>query len=140
MISCPGLSEAATASTALTTYERSGSFVFLSGVGTQMSMASMAPSWLMSAVARRRPALTMAATSASGTSGMIAAAGVDLRVLRGIDVEAGDVEAGAGEFHGERQPDVAQTDDADSGLLRSDALDDVCLRCGQCDVILCSQD
>ena len=70
MTSCPLRIVAAQASTALTTYERSGSFVFRSGVGTQMSMTSMSPSRAMSDVARKRPALTTSASSASATSGM----------------------------------------------------------------------
>jgi hypothetical protein len=70
MTSCSGRSVAATASTALTMYERSGSFVLRSGVGTQMSIASIAPSRLMSVVAWSVPARTAAATSAAATSGM----------------------------------------------------------------------
>ena len=61
---------AATASTAFTTYERSGSLVFRSGVGTQMSMASMPARAAISEVARSRPAPTGSATSSAGTSGM----------------------------------------------------------------------
>src|SRR3954469_25030430 len=55
MISCPGLSRARTASTARTTYERSGSRVLRSGVGTQMSIASMSWRRAMSVVAEGLP-------------------------------------------------------------------------------------
>ena len=60
----------ARAFTAETTYVRSGSLVFRSGVGTQMSMTSMSRKHDMSVVARSVPARTQAARSASATSGM----------------------------------------------------------------------
>jgi hypothetical protein len=48
----------------------SGSFVFDSGVGTQIEIASTSARRPMSMVASTRPALRSAATSAVGTSGM----------------------------------------------------------------------
>jgi hypothetical protein len=60
----------AISSAAETTYDMSGSFVLRSGVGTQMSTASISASFDMSVVARSRPALTLSATSAVLTSPM----------------------------------------------------------------------
>ena len=76
----------------------------------------------MSVVARSRPALTHAATSVGLDVEDVAAAGVDLRDLRCVDVEAGHVEPGLGELHGQRQADVAETDDADPRLPLLDLL------------------
>ena len=52
------------------TYERSGSRVFRSGVGTQMLMVSTSASAEKSVVAARTPASTAAFTSAAATSAM----------------------------------------------------------------------
>ena len=57
-------------SAADTTYDMSGSFVLRSGVGTQMSTASISPSFDMSVVARSLPAVTQFSTSSVLTSRM----------------------------------------------------------------------
>jgi hypothetical protein len=51
-------------------YERSGSFVFRSGVGTQMLMASASARVLKSVDGDSRPASTTSRTRSLGTSGM----------------------------------------------------------------------
>ena len=70
MISCPLRSTAAVVSTAFTTYDRSGSLVLRSGVGTQMSMTSASPSDAGSVVGISIPVFTASATCSEGTSGM----------------------------------------------------------------------
>jgi hypothetical protein len=57
-------------STARTMNETSGSFVFVSGVGTQTLMTSHAESPPKSALASSRPERTASAISADGTSSM----------------------------------------------------------------------
>ena len=54
----PGCRCAAIASTADTMYDMSGSFVFRSGVGTQMLIVSSSATTPKSVVARSRPAAT----------------------------------------------------------------------------------
>jgi hypothetical protein len=62
MTSCPGRSSASSDGCAAeTTYERSGSLVLLSGVGTQMEMASHSASRFMSFVAESSPSDVAAA-------------------------------------------------------------------------------
>ena len=70
MTSCPLRSTEAVVSTAFTTYDKSGSFVFRSGVGTQMSMTSASASEAASVVGVSRPEFTASATWDDGTSGM----------------------------------------------------------------------
>ena len=89
--------------------------VFLNGVGTQMSIASMSASRPMSVVAFSS-GLTTAATSARHVRN-IASARVDLRRFPGIDIEAGDVEAGVRELDGQRQADVAEADHTNRARL-----------------------
>ena len=100
----------------------SGSLVLRSGVGTQMSMMSTSPSRFGSVVATNLPLLTTSARCADGTSGNVAAAGRQFGDFPLIDVVADDRKAGAGEFHGERQADVAEANHAERGLLRLDLL------------------
>ena len=61
--------------------------------------------------------------------GNVALPRVDLRRLRRVDVEAGDMKAGVREFDGERQSDVSQADDADARGARTDFLFQDC--CGR---------
>ncbi len=44
----------------------------------------------------------------------VAAAGVDLVDFRGVDVEAGDVEAARRKLYGKRKADIAESDHADA--------------------------
>ena len=50
----------------------------------------------------------------SGTSGMYDVPWLTASTLRCVEIDAGGVEAGAGELDRERQPDVAEADDADA--------------------------
>src|SRR4029453_4020185 len=115
MMSCPGLIVAATASTASTTYDRSGSLVLRSGVGTQMSIASTSPSACMSGRAELAGVPGFAQIRI-GDVGNVALAGIDLRGFVRVHVEAGDGIPGPGELDRERQADVAEADDADARL------------------------
>ena len=67
-MSCPRRRRRRTASTAERMYERSGVLVLLSGVGTQMRMASMPASSSKSPLGRKRPAWSAARRSSSSTS------------------------------------------------------------------------
>ena len=71
------------ASTADTMYDMSGSLVFRSGVGTQMLTVSRFATTEKSEVAVIRPASTISATSADGTSGMY-----DWRALMAVTLRA----------------------------------------------------
>ena len=86
----------------------SGSLVLRSGVGTQMLMVSSPRRrrnrWWR-AVSRLRPA---GPASTLGISSDVGIAGVDAADLFLADIDAGDREAGLGEFHRQRKPDVAQ--------------------------------
>src|SRR5438093_5614571 len=73
----------AMASTADTMYDMSGSLVFGNGVGTQMLTVSRLATTEKSEVAVIRPASTIAATSADGTSGMY-----DWRALMAVTLRA----------------------------------------------------
>ena len=112
----------AIASTAETMYDMSGSLVLRSGVGTQMLMVSRSLTTAKSVVASSRPACFSAVTSAVETSGMYdrpASISVDLPL---VEVDAGRVEAGARQLHGERQADITEADDTGSGTARLNLL------------------
>jgi hypothetical protein len=66
--SIPGCALRAIASVADCTNRISGSRVLLSGVGTAIEIASQRPNAVSSVVASNRPAFSIAATSAAGTS------------------------------------------------------------------------
>ena len=68
--SCPARRCAATVSTAAMTYDRSGSRVLRSGVGTQMQTASTSDRASKEVVAESTPEATAARTSAGATSSM----------------------------------------------------------------------
>ena len=96
-------------------YEVSGSFISLSGVGTQMAIASHSPAREKSVVASIRPLPTQLRELLGGNVGDVAAARVDLGGLLVGDVDADDVVARLGHLDGERQSDVAEADDAEDG-------------------------
>ena len=98
--------------------DMSGSFVFRSGVGTQMLMVSSAATAPKSVVARSRPAGDELRDLGGRHVGDVRRARVDRVDLPRVEVDADGVEAGARELDGERQTDVAEADDADAGAVR----------------------
>src|SRR5262249_43421678 len=62
--------------------------------------------------------------------GNVAAAAVDRRRFGLVDVEARDVEAMTGELDGERQPDVAESNDAHGRGLVPDSIEQFGVPCG----------
>ena len=121
----PGCRCAAIWSTADTTYDRSGSLVFRSGVGTQMLMVSSVATTLKSVVALRRLSRTSLRDQLAGHIGDVGVAAVHRGDLRRVDIDADGVEAGAPKLHGQRQADVAESDDADAGAARGDPIEQV---------------
>ena len=76
-------------------------------------MASRSARVVASSVARTRPALVSAARRSEATSSMYERPAVTASTFVAIDVEADDIGAGLRERDRERQPDVAEADDAD---------------------------
>ena len=95
------------------TNERSGSRCSSSGVGRQMRIASQSARSAASVVARTRPALDQRRERVGRHVLDVRAARADGLDLGRVDVEPDDVRAGLRERDRERQPDVAETDDAD---------------------------
>ena len=115
MTSWPGRRCCAIISTADTTYERSGSLVLRSGVGTQMLTVSSLAITAVSVVARADRAVGTRRHPPIGTSRMYDSPLLMAADLSRVEVDADRVEAGAGEFDRERQADVAEADDANAG-------------------------
>ncbi len=111
----PGCRCAATPSTAAATNDMSGSFVFRSGVGTQMLMVSRAATAAKSVVALSRPAGDELREVGGRYVGDVRDSACDRVDFPRIDVDAGRVETGASQFNGERKTDVAEADDAGAG-------------------------
>ena len=105
-----------TASVAATMKLTSGSLNFDSGVGTQIDTASGSARRRMSVVALKRPACTdrlQLGVAHVLDVGMPGVEAVDHLLL---NIEAEHAEARVGQLDGQRQPDVAQPDDAEQRL------------------------
>ena len=105
-----------------TTYVMSGSRCGVSGVGTQIRIASGSPRRAKS-VGGREEAGARGGGDARGVEVLdVPLAAADGGHLLGVDVEAEDLEPALGEGEREREADVAEADDADERLAPSDAL------------------
>ena len=98
----------------------SGSLVLRSGVGTQMLMVSSSSTAEKSVVARSLPDFTSGPRVDAGNVADVRIARVDAAGLLFAEIDAGDRESGFGEFHRQRQADIAQSDDADAGGAGAD--------------------
>jgi len=96
----------ATCSAAATTKLMSGSFVLRRGVGTAMLMVSSSEMTEKSVVAHRWPASTCAARRRPERPGYRSRRRWCVH-FRALDVNAGDGEASAGEFHRQGEAHVA---------------------------------
>ena len=100
----------------------SGSLVLRSGVGTQMLMVSSSRDDGEVSGGVEASGLHELGNFAAGNVldvGLAAHEAVDARLLQ---VDAGDVETGLGEFHCQGQADIAEPDDAYAGGFRFDLL------------------
>ena len=94
---------------------RSGSRCLVSGVGTQMMIASASPSRAKSAVAANRPLSRTRGDAGRADVPQIGAAGIEDVDLGLVDVEAERRKAALGGGAQQRQPDIAEADHADRG-------------------------
>ena len=92
----------------------SGSFVFRSGVGTQMMMASAVAACSNDVEPESRPAATSGAEGLGGDVDQVGLAAVQQVDALQIQIDAAYREAGLGELDREAQTDVTETDDADA--------------------------
>ena len=111
-IVCPARTTLPTARAALRSGPSSGSRLAVSGVGTQMMIASASCSSTKRVLKWQRS--STADSRSSATSSMCERPSRRLGHLLGVDVDADHVHARLGELHRQRQPDVAEPDDSDA--------------------------
>ena len=99
-------------------YEMSGSLLLRSGVGTQIEIASHVADLVAGTARPSRSDFTSGSSSAAGDVADVGAPRVHARDPRRVDVEADHAEAGLRELDREREPDVAEADDADAWPTR----------------------
>ena len=101
-------------------YDMSGSFVFRSGVGTQMLMVSSVLTTEKSVVASSLPDASQRLDVLRRDVRYVGLAAVDSPRLPIVEIDPGDSEADFGEFNCQRQTDVSKADDPDMGLSALD--------------------
>jgi hypothetical protein len=101
--------------------------VLRSGVGTQMFTVSSVRTTEKSVVAVRRPCREIRDVGGRNV-GDVRLAAVDGRDLRGVEIDPDDVETCTGQFDGEREADVAESDHAGARRAARDAFEEVCSR------------
>ncbi len=118
--SWPGRRDWRIVSVALSTYERSGSLILLSGVGTQIEIASHSARRDMSVVAVIRPSSVSGASSDDGTSPMWLSPAFTRSATDALTSNPSTRIPGPGDLDGQREADVPEPDHADDGVAALD--------------------
>ena len=114
MINCPRRIYFWISPPAVRMYDMSGSFVFLSGVGTQMIMTSQSAK--LAEIGRRGQLAVIDAffDVFARYVNDVRMAGIDLGGLCLVDLKADGIKALEAKFDDQRQADIAEPDDADA--------------------------